>query len=80
VNGDGTQDTMERLRADVAELAAALRDAEDKLRYYRQCMPDLVDLPVMGYAATEEAREVDAALARAVAALQRVGVEPINGP
>ena len=78
MGSDAAPDTIESLEADVAALAAALRDAEDKLRYDRLCMPDLVQLPVMGYAATEEARAVDAVLERAVAALRRVGAEPIN--
>ncbi|HYG85726.1 MAG TPA: hypothetical protein VD978_05670 [Azospirillum sp.] len=65
---------------DTRELAEALRDAEDRLRYYRRCMPELVGMTEDGYAGTDEARRTDAALKRAVKALRRVGLEPINGP
>lgn len=66
--------------ADTRELAEALRDAEDRLRYYRLCMPELVGMTEQTYAGTEEAGLADAALKRAVKALRRVGLEPINGP
>lgn len=65
--------------ADTRELAEALRAAEDRLRYYRTAMPELVGMTEDGYAGTDEARHADAALKRAVKALRRVGLEPITG-
>ncbi|WP_448190973.1 hypothetical protein [Azospirillum sp. sgz301742] len=66
--------------ADTRELAEALRAAEDRLRYYRTSMPELVRMTEDGYAGTDEARHTDAALKRAVKALRKVGLEPITGP
>lgn len=65
---------------DTRELAEALRAAEDRLRYYRTTMPELVGMTEDGYAGTDEARRADEALKRAVKALRKAGLEPLTGP